>query len=362
MNKKLIALAVAGAMAGPAIAAAADVEVYGKARVSIGFTGNDNETDDVSDSETTITSHSSRFGIKGSEDLGNGLTAVYQIESKVNLDDGGGTLAGRDSFVGLAGGFGTVLLGRHDTPYKLATKKADILGDTYADIDGSALNGVHNDRVDNVLAYISPDMNGFTFIGAYVTDVGVANNDDLDGTDPEDHQSAISLAGMGKIGPVGVSLAYQSIDNAAGLIGGDAEESADAIKLGLGYDINDMASVNFVYEMTEADQWEQDNIALSGSFNISDTTAIKAIYGLRGEQTTPAGGDDIDDSEGSFIALGVTTKLSKNVEAYALYTAVDNDKNAGDGGAELTDGPVAAGDEPAADVFAFGLNISFSSK
>ena len=363
MNKKLIALAVAGAMAGPAIAAAADVEVYGQGRISFGITGNDNPTDDEADSHMTITSHSSRLGFKGSEDLGDGLTAVYQIEGEVDLDDDADTsLTSRDSFVGLAGGFGTVLLGRHDVPYKLATKSADVWSDTYADLDGSALNKTHNDRADNVLAYISPDLGGFTVIGAYVTDIA---DDDLSAGDSEDEQSAISLAVMGDVGPVAASLAYQTVDNID--IAGDLE-SADAIKLGLGYSM-DVASVNFVYEMTEAGDWEQDNIALTGSFNVSDSTAIKAVYGLRGEQSFNG---DIDDSEGSFVALGVSTKLSKNVEAYALYAAVDNDDNAGAGSgvntlaasaAKLSDGPEALGDDGSeASAIAVGINVKFSSK
>ena len=368
MNKKLIALAVAGALVAPAAVSAADAEVYGKARVSFGITSNGAEGSNVSDSEMTITSHSSRLGVKGSEDLGDGLTVVYQVEGEIDLDDNKDTsLASRDSFVGLAGGFGTVLLGRHDTPYKLATKKADVWSDTYGDLDKGGLNSVHNGRVDNVLAYISPDMGGFTFIGAYVTDIGigVGTGDDLGTASPEDHQSAISLAVLGGSGPFSGSVAYQSIDTAGALAGETNDESADAIKLGLGYKISDAASANLVYEMTTLGDVEQDNIALTGSFGISDSTAIKAAFGMRGEQTNAAG-DTVDDSEGTFIALGVTTKLSKTAEVYALYTSVDNDSSAGFSSAgmmaKLDDGPKAAGDEPEASAIAVGINVSFSSK
>ena len=359
MNKKLIALAVASVMAGPAIASAADVEIYGKARMSLGQVNNDNQAANQSDSEISITSHDSRFGIKGSEDLGNGLTAVYQIESKVDLDNGGGKLAGRDSFVGLAGGFGTVVLGHHDTPYKLATKKSDLWADTYADIDKTILSA-HNDRIENVLAYISPDMGGFTFLGAYSPDSGLGdNNDDLDGSDPEDHEDAISLAVMGKIGPVAVSLAHQSVSNLADnlLVGGDPEESADGTKLSGIYSFGDMGSVGLVYEMVEIDEVEQDNIVLTGKFKISDTTALKAIYGTR---ETDTGVANADEQEGTFIAFGMSTKLSKTVEAYWLYTAADNEKS-GDVSIKGVDA-MGAGTDSEASAFAVGLNVNFSSK
>ena len=368
MNKKLIALAVAGAMTGPAIAAAADVEIYGKARVSFGVVGNDNDADDTSDSEINVSSHSSRLGFKGSEDLGNGLTAVYQIEGEVDLDDKEKTdITSRNSFVGLAGGFGTVLLGRHDTPYKIATTKMDLFKDTHGDYTGAGVDGTHDARLNNVLAYISPDMGGFTFAGAYVTDL---EDDDLDGADPEDHNTAISLAVMGNVGPVYASLAYQSIDNAGGLVDGilgtgataalaaedvtvEEDDSFDAIKLGLGYKITEGALVNFIYESTEVGDLDQDNIYLSGKFDVADSTDIRAAYGMRGE----AG--DLDDTDGTYFAIGAFTKLSKTTELYALYTAVDNDEDNPYPTAHLDKVDSIGG---GASALAVGINVNFSSK
>ena len=108
--------------------------------------------------------------------------------------------------------------------------------------------------------------------------------------------------------------------------------------------------------MVELDEWEQDNIVLTGKFNISDSTAIKAIYGMSEDDT-----DADDDAEGTFIALGVSTKLSKTVEAYALYTAADNE-NGGDVSIKGVDAVGDGDGDSEASAFVVGLNVNFSSK
>ena len=102
MNKSLIALAVAGVFASSA--AMADVNFYGQANVSYDVI--DNHGPNNRDSQG-VASNGSRFGIKGSEDLGGGLSAIYQIENQIAIGAGlGGTsnpnsqtaIAFRDTF------------------------------------------------------------------------------------------------------------------------------------------------------------------------------------------------------------------------------------------------------------------------
>lgn len=354
MNKKLIVLAVAGVLAVPAVASAADVEVYGQARLSLAQTSNDNDAAGAGDSQLSITSHNSRLGFKGSEDLGSGLSAVYQVEGEIDLDDNEKTgITSRNSFAGLAGGFGTVILGRHDTPYKIATAKMDPFADTHADYTGTVVDKTHDARADNVLAYISPDMNGFSFVGAYVTDFA---DDDLDGTDPEDGNPAYSLAGTFATGPLTATLAYQTVDNGGALLtpadATDDDESADATKLGLGYKISDAASVNAIYETTELGDADQDNIYLSGSFAVTDSTKLLAAYGQRGEV------GDTDDTGSDFFAIGVTTAMSKTTELYAQYADLSNEDESKydlDKVKSVTKGGGAS-------ALAVGINVKFSSK
>ena len=132
MNKKLLALAVAGALASPLAAQAqtANVTMYGTFRLAL-------ESTDLKDvgRSNHVDSWSSRWGIRGVESIGGGLNGIFQLETGVNLDSPGGAVvdfAGssvryqvitiREAWVGLNGGFGTIKMGSGLTPYD------DVLG------------------------------------------------------------------------------------------------------------------------------------------------------------------------------------------------------------------------------------------
>ena len=120
----------------------AGADVYGQVRMSV-----DNVDSSAANSDQWLVSDRvSRIGVKGSEDLGGGMAAVYGLEFGVPVDSTG-TPSARNQFVGLKGGFGTVLIGRHDAPYKLAGS-ADLFGDTAADATGeSATAGATNANI-----------------------------------------------------------------------------------------------------------------------------------------------------------------------------------------------------------------------
>ncbi|MBO1926951.1 porin [Thiomicrorhabdus sp. 6S2-11] len=167
MKKNIIALAIASAVAAP-VAMADAPTVYGQLNL------NYNKTADV---DGSINSTASRLGIKGSEDLGNGLKAVYGVEFGLdaiadNNSDGKGDniLSQRNAFLGLAGGFGTVLMGRHDTPTKMI-QPSDLFNDGAADVN-QMTNGIDNGevRADDVLAYVSPSFGGVKILAAAVID------------------------------------------------------------------------------------------------------------------------------------------------------------------------------------------------
>jgi predicted porin len=144
--KKILAVAIATAFAAPAFAATSNVDVYGKLHMSVNWYND--QPSDIND--IGISSNASRIGFKGSEDLGGGLKGIWQIESGLNLDEQNGTLANRNSFVGLSGGFGTALLGNHDTPLKLVGRKVDLFGDTIAD-SRNVMGGGSDGRAQNVV-------------------------------------------------------------------------------------------------------------------------------------------------------------------------------------------------------------------
>lgn len=370
MKKRIVALAVAGVLAAP-MAAQAGVEVYGQARLSVGMIGDDNSAAGSDDSSLAVTSHASRLGFKGSEDLGNGLKAVYQYERGIDLDnqasststtynitdsngdtssvkvtDSTSNITARNSFVGLAGGFGTLIVGIHDTPYKMATGKLDPFTDTYGDYN-AVINSDHDARLDNVVAYISPDMSGFSLAAAYVSDVA---NDDLPDAASNDDKDAYSISGMYSNGPLYASLAVQSISNFKGV-----GQDADAMKLGVGYKLG-KTDIGFVYENTElktTPKGDQTSLYLSVVHPVAADTNLKFAYGQLGES-----GDGNDDG-GTLLAVGISKNMTKNAELYALYSQVSNDDN-GKAGLKNGGGPVAVQGESAT-ALAVGINLKFSS-
>lgn len=98
----------------------------------------------------------SRLGLRGSEALGDGLRAVFTIEQGLGLDSGtlnqGGRSWGRQAFVGLAGDWGTLTLGRQYSMLFWSQTEADILGPA-AYGSGSLDSYLPNARVDNAIAY-----------------------------------------------------------------------------------------------------------------------------------------------------------------------------------------------------------------
>lgn len=314
MKKSLIALAVAGAFAAPAFAATSNVDVYGLMNIAI-------EDTDATNVTPGVISNTSRVGLKGSEDLGGGLKAVWQIESGLDGNGtaiGATTIGGRNTFIGLSGGFGTVVAGRHDTPYKLGTGPLDPFADTIADYNLGRLNGVqlllnaHDARSPQALAYISPTWSGFHFAAAVVmtNEFTATNNDSIDAT---------SLTGVYANGPLFGSLSYQSVADAVAL-GADS----DAWKLGLGYTFGD-AKVGFIYETVNADTTAQDRKSwqINGTYNMGPM-ALKATYGKVSDVDfgTTANADQ------KMWALGMDYNLSKRTTAYVVYGNGDSDANA----------------------------------
>src|SRR6266851_7197636 len=185
MNKKLMAVAVAGAFGVPAVAVA-QVEIYGRANVfvdSYSATGSAAAATDFK-SRTRVNDQGSRLGVRGREDLGRGLRAVYQIESGVNIDTGKqntsepggptnastGFLATRDSWVGVEGGWGRVLLGRQSLYY--GNGIIEQVTSNYVNVglplfSGNILVPSPTARTSNVLSYTTPNFSGVDATVAY---------------------------------------------------------------------------------------------------------------------------------------------------------------------------------------------------
>ncbi|MDH5265154.1 MAG: porin [Betaproteobacteria bacterium] len=203
MNKKLIALAVAGACVAPtAMAQSANpVTLYGRIYATLESIEVSGGTSPISN-RTRVADQSSYLGVRGTEDLGGGLKAFFQLETGFPVDNSTSSFASRNSAVGLQGGWGSILMGRWDTPMKTTQTAVDPWGDlTNGDITASGLDqGNFSRRETNSVQYWSPNWSGFSVRLLYT-----ANENKTATTNPNTIGASLAYSK----GPIYVAYAYE---------------------------------------------------------------------------------------------------------------------------------------------------------
>ena len=253
MKKSLIALAVLAASG--AAMAQSSVTLYGiadayvgstKAQTGAGFQGPLNTPVAATNGQrqtavNTSGVNGSRWGLKGSEDLGGGMSAIFQLESGFSLDTGAsaqnGTLFSRQAFVGLQSGFGTVSLGRQYSAYDNLQGATNHNYDafTFSARGAVSANGIkdYTNRIDNSIAYTSPSFSGFS--GAVVYGMG-ENKNTVNAAGVVTNSDATDSASVHikyANGPILVGYAYQQ-DKLAGV--GAAQDKNKYNLVGGSYD------------------------------------------------------------------------------------------------------------------------------
>ncbi|HVL01426.1 MAG TPA: porin [Dongiaceae bacterium] len=339
MKVRLLPLAVAAAIAAPGVALADGPTVYGRLNVSYEMTDVDNGVDSADRWE--LNSNSSRLGVKGDAAINDRLKAIYQAEFGINVDDGATTvrdsegessdhvLSQRDIFVGLTGGWGTVLGGKFDTPLKKAQGKVDQFNDLSGDIQYIF---VGENRTSNNLQYSTPAMGGFQFNLAAMPgeefDNGVGSP--ADPVEEKDGPAdAFSTSVTFTQDMIYAALAYDS-EVASTLYGGitpgygydsDGEYfdtiravgvlTLDALQLGLMYQTAETSDAS---ELVADDDYEQDGFLLSASFKIQQIV-LKGQYGA-----TTLTDNEVDvDLDAEQVALGLDYLMSKQTTAFVYY-------------------------------------------
>jgi predicted porin len=193
MNKKVMALAVAGVLTAPAaFAQSSNVQLYGRAVLGIDSYGAEGSVNGATDYQNRLRvfDNSSRVGLRGTEDLGNGLKAIFQIETGVAVDSGStqgaggvgnaskGTWASRDSFVGLDSGFGRLTFGRQSIYWangELAQFSANYINTEIPWTNGTMMGRISRAtggagpvaRQSNTVQYTTPTFAGFNATLSY---------------------------------------------------------------------------------------------------------------------------------------------------------------------------------------------------
>ncbi len=208
MKKSLIAMAVLAAAG--AASAQSSVQLYGIADV---WFGGIKETG--SKAQTVVESggvSSSRFGLKGSEDLGGGLKAIFTLEQGFSIDSGEQATAGqafsREASVGVAGGFGEVKLGKVFTAYDDVQGASNPVFDSaLSPSAGAFVSTGYNANPANGIKYTSPSYAGFTGIVSHA----LGENKGASGADvtPGNASSVTALAVQYANGPLAAAAAFQ---------------------------------------------------------------------------------------------------------------------------------------------------------
>ncbi|MEO8332950.1 MAG: porin, partial [Gallionella sp.] len=296
MQMNNIAPAIAAALtlsaltlSGPATAAGENVIVYGQANVSYDMISTGTTTGLGSSSgisSSRVSSNSSRIGLKGSNQLGKGWSAVWQAEASVATDTGAAGVApasvststttqvppvfpattttyatvtttttgtpqifDRDTYLGIYNeDYGTLLAGRHDTPYKMSTRRLDVFADGIADnrsLMGTTMFGgaggvviqTFDVRMSDMIAYISPNFRSFSIA------LGYSNLAEGNMNMNQANASALSLAVMYEKDPVYATFAYEVYTTTPPK---DPATAVKAAKLGLGYKLG-IFDLGFAY-------------------------------------------------------------------------------------------------------------------
>lgn len=287
MNKKLLSVAVAAAMVTP-VAAMADTTLYGDVNNMIVH------TDDGATDTWDIEDNSSKLGVKVSEDLGNGMTAIAQIELSVEtaddaLDSTDGDSEDRLGFVGLTGGFGTFIMGRISSPYQASVNKTDIMfhGGGELDQDGQ-------DRYGEIMSYVTPNFGGFS-----ATIAAIVSNNSLTAPTWEDGIDAEVITLDYNNGPLSVGLGITNYE-------GTVNENYWGIA----------ASYNF------------GNFTIIGEYQDGEDVGSDQMWGLAfkagfGNNTVYGQYNEEDSSNDDYFGIGLSHAFSKRTNAYVEYATLD---------------------------------------
>jgi predicted porin len=378
MQKKLLALSVAGALAAPA-AALAQVEVYGTIHMSVNKMKYDAGTDTTgaggpaSVSKWDVASHASNIGVRARESLGGGLSAWAQVETNASMERSNNVahtsnFASRNSAVGMQGGFGNVFVGQWTTPWAdldalwgigtVATYGpiTSIIG--RRETTGSAPNpncanggsglggaapvcdsveaggGVGHPfwkRISNSVHYQSPVFGGAQVKVAYQTNQDKATSGVTTNADPSMWSASVTWSGMGGRARVGAAFDSHKDFTTIG-------KSDDGWRVTGGWNFGFM-DIGLAYETmtykTDAGDCEAKQYGIQAAVPIGQG-AIRAGYSIAKDiEGTYSGGSscgaattaflDSGDNGAKQMNIGYDYRFSKRTTVGVGYAAIDND-------------------------------------
>ena len=305
------------------------LEIYGRASFSV-----DQLDDGDKYKRMNLSSNASRLGFRGSKKIGE-LTGIWQIEQEIqfNLSNGNtetntfdkkdtnNRLASRDTFAGLQGDFGTVRVGKFDTPFKVAREAFNLFGDQLGDMRNlTRVSGAKFDeRLNNMLEYQTPVMNGFLAKIAYSFHSGTSATT-TSGVEKKENATSVSLGY--KNGNFDGTLAYETYgsDNALNSSGTIIYGKRDATRAAVSYKVMPELRLVGFYQTAKSESGAvNDSGDVTGvglEYMVAPKIALKAHYMDRKA--------DKPNSDAKMSTVGAEYRYSKELRFYANYASLNN--------------------------------------
>jgi predicted porin len=342
MQKKIIALAVAGLVSGAAFAQS-NVVIYGVADAGYVY-ANDSYNDNVKNISKIYSGgqSGSRLGFKGTEDLGNGLSATFRLEMGIDIDNGssaqGGRTFGRWSTVGLSGkNWGEIQIGRRDNFTDELLGGFDATGRNTVS-QASPIMTQNGSRLSNMVAYLSPVWSGLQVkLGYSTAGWDGATAQEVERTEDGGilkTNNQVAVAGVNYInGPLKVGAVYEYSklqDN------GTSYDSGNLWTVAAGYDFGVVAlsaeygEINYSddhvvaggYNEFGIEQRKQWTIGAMFKVGAKDRIGLQYAHGKNEFQDAAT-----SDEKQSMWGLSYFHDLSKRTNVYAAYGTISQDED-----------------------------------
>ncbi|MGH8599072.1 MAG: porin [Burkholderiales bacterium] len=352
MNKKVIVLAVAGAFAMPfAASAKSTVQIYGKARV--GYIHADSGSGFNSGDEL-FNPGGSAIGFKGTEDLGGGNAAWFQLEQTFELTGADRTWTDRNTGIGLKGGWGLFGVGQWTTPYYDVSGASGKIGD-FGATDVGGVNAIIGNRFatagndggpfsfarrhKGLIWYDSPSFSGFKVSGAFSDNrgddtIGGVNTPDTVNGSPRLYSLGLSYGN----GPIFVGAGYEKHKDFA--LDGSSDDAwtvsgsykfASVFRVGLNYEHLKYSDDTVAGGDTKRNSW-----GVFGDWYIGGPHSLHVEY-IKANDTSGSqvgtfgsvvGNDGAGNTGASMWGVKYTYAFSKRTSIDVDYSRLNNDDNA----------------------------------
>ena len=324
MNKSLCILAMSTTLLTPTLAMAADVNIYGRAHVSLDYLD-----DGKAYNEVSLSSNASRLGFKVEHKVREDLHVFAQIEQQVNFSSGAEDqedsvdFSTRDTFVGLKGEFGQVKVGRFDSAFKAARGPANFFGDQVGDLRNITRAYQHrfDERNPNTIEYQSP-----RFGGGFVAKAGLSLHDGTMvslGTAAEhpsnEKSQAYDLGLNYKAGALDLAAAYEHYSEDVN------RGERDGFRIAAGYKVTPALQLGALYQLTQSEQGSATN-ADANVFGVGADYQWRDKNYIRGHVYHR----DVDsnDANATLIALGLEHRFDSKLRIYGnIATMINEDES-----------------------------------